>query len=365
MPDALLSVAERLNRANLPVYLYGTGDGADKILDALLRDGIRPRGVFASDGFVRDRTFRGYRVERLADVEAREGRIAAVLCFGLEGDAARELLMPIASRHLLLAPSLPVYGDGCLDRALLAARRADVTRVYGWLADELSRAVFADVLRYTVSGEISYLLRHWDASAPPAGYFAHDRIHIDVGAYDGDTAREYLAGNPRCLQVLAFEPNPQTYRKLCAQTDPARVRCFPTACGAWDGRMYAGGSGRGSHVTGPSGTDVDRGVPVCRLDTVCGYPTLRAEGGSWKGDGLPIGSLKIDAEGEDANVLYGAANLITACRPAICVSAYHRAADLLDLPLLLKRLDYRGSLYVRKKPYVPAWDTAVYWIPKP
>ena len=96
---------------------------------------------------------------------------------------------------------------------------------------------------------------------------------------------------------------------------------------------------------------------VRALDSVCGYPFVGSQG-------MEIGSIKIDAEGEDAAVLQGAANLITACRPALCVSAYHRASELLDLPLLLKRLDYRSELYFRKKPYVPAWDTLFYLIPK-
>lgn len=349
---ALPSVCETLQKSGLPVYLYGTGDGADKILDYLTQGGIRVRGVFASEGFVRDRTFRGYKVESLHDVESREGKIACVLCFGLEGTEAFSFLKPIADKHLLLAPALPVYGTGQLDHAMLRERYADCERAFGWLSDELSRTVYRDVLAYHLTGDIRYLQTETDTMNVPCGYISHSKTHIDVGAYDGDTAREYLQMNQGVFKILAFEPNAQTFRKLKNNTDPLRVECYHAACGAKNTTASNGGSGRGSHLELGAGD-----VEVRALDSVCGYPFV----GSC---GMEIGSIKIDAEGEDAAVLQGAANLITACRPALCVSAYHRASDLFDLPLLLKRLDYRSELYFRKKPYVPAWDTLFYLIPK-
>lgn len=347
----LPSVYKRLKESGLPVYLYGTGDGADKILDDLTAEGVPVRGVFASDGFVRDRTFRGFPVEPLGDVEAREGRIAAVLCFGLEGEEAFDFLRPIGEKHLLVSPALPVYGEGKLDHAMVEQRAEDIDRVDGWLADDLSKDLYRRVLAYHLTGDLSYLEYPGESNQAPDAYYTHSLTHLDVGAYDGDTALEYLASNPRCQKVLAFEPNPQTFRKLQKNTDPARVECILAACGAKDGFASQSGSGRGSRLEIGEGE-----VAVRALDSVCGYPYIHSQG-------IPVGSLKIDAEGEDLPVLQGAANLITACRPALCVSAYHRAGDLIDLPLVMKRLDYQSKLYFRKKPYVPAWDTVFYLIP--
>ena len=41
------SLWERLGESGLPIYLYGMGDGADKIRRALERYGLAPAGVFA------------------------------------------------------------------------------------------------------------------------------------------------------------------------------------------------------------------------------------------------------------------------------------------------------------------------------
>ena len=51
-----------LKEANKPIVLYGMGNGADKIISVLNRYGIKISGVFASDGFVRQKVFHGFNV---------------------------------------------------------------------------------------------------------------------------------------------------------------------------------------------------------------------------------------------------------------------------------------------------------------
>ena len=48
------SLWKYLEKSRKPVVLYGMGDGADKIIKVLESRGIEYRGVFATDGFVRD-----------------------------------------------------------------------------------------------------------------------------------------------------------------------------------------------------------------------------------------------------------------------------------------------------------------------
>ena len=58
-----LDLWEYLAKERRPVALYGTGDGADKIISVLERYGLKDLiiAVFASDGFVRDRSFKGFK----------------------------------------------------------------------------------------------------------------------------------------------------------------------------------------------------------------------------------------------------------------------------------------------------------------
>lgn len=346
---------ETLRSCGLPVYLYGTGDGADKILDHMLRHQIVPAGVFASDGFVRDRTFRGYQVQSLRSVEEKEGRIAAVVCFGMDGEAAFSVCDAIAEKHLVLAPSAPVFGTLFCGKEYYTDHAGQVERVDKWLSDEQSRKLYRRVVAWQITGDYRYLACGEKTDILPHPYYEHAKTHIDVGAYDGDTANEYLQGNALVGKIIAYEPDRNTFRQLLKNVNPEKVECICTACSDIDGAAgFRGKHGRGGHLDSENGNDE---IPVRKLDTLLGYPFVGSEG-------EPVGSIKIDAEGMDKEVLRGAANLITSCRPVINVSAYHRGEDLVEIPFLLKQLDYRTDLYFRKKPYIPAWDTSFISIPK-
>lgn len=81
--EKLMSVPdlpERLRDESRPIFLYGTGNGADKILDAMSMYEIPCEGVFASDGFVRDRTFRGMKVRSYSDTVSEYGDDIVILC---------------------------------------------------------------------------------------------------------------------------------------------------------------------------------------------------------------------------------------------------------------------------------------------
>ena len=73
---------EYLKTANKPILLYGTGNGADKIIDRLLFDGVLVSGVFASDGFVRNRSFRGFDVISYSKAKADFKDFIVLVAFG-------------------------------------------------------------------------------------------------------------------------------------------------------------------------------------------------------------------------------------------------------------------------------------------
>ena len=78
--------------------------------------------------------------------------------------------------------------------------------------------------------------------------------------------------------------------------------------------------------------------------------------------GLPVTYMKLDVEGEELAALRGAAKSIRRWGPKLSVAAYHRSEDLFQLPLYLHSLlaDYR--FYLRKHPYIPAWEIILYGV---
>ena len=80
--QSLESSWDRLKTCEKPIFIYGMGDGAEKLLDEFDRLGIKCTGVFASDDFVRGQSFRGFKVQTFSQVQAQFGDITVVLGFG-------------------------------------------------------------------------------------------------------------------------------------------------------------------------------------------------------------------------------------------------------------------------------------------
>ena len=334
-----------------PIYLYGTGDGAEKINAYLLSNGIAPEGVVASDGFVRGQSFSGFKVGRIADAAAKRGALCLVLCFGLE-EEAEDVLAPLeAAGHRVVSPDLPLFGSEVRDGAFMLENAEKLERVYSLLADGLSKEIFVSLLKYSYTGDPCFL------KIPRGGekvesFYSRGGIHIDVGAYDGDTATEFAresGGN--YTKLIAFEPDKATFKKLCANTaNLPRVVPVNALCGEKCGKVaFSGGGGRASHAE-----EGAKELAECvTVDSFTGFTHTAAEG-------EPVGSIKIDAEGMDEAVICGAANTLWRCKSNVCCAVYHRAGDLFGIPLLLRCHDPKYKLYLRKKPCLPAWDVFVY-----
>ena len=145
-----------LASAGRPVVLYGTGNGADKILDQLILRNIPVSGVFASSGFVRDRSFRGFPVETYDALKERFPDMIVLICFGTSLPDVLANIDRIAKECETYAPDVPVYGDSLFDKAFYEAHQEELSAVRGFLEDDISRDTFDRVISYKLTG--NYLL---------------------------------------------------------------------------------------------------------------------------------------------------------------------------------------------------------------
>ena len=68
-----ISSWEFLKSTPLPIAVYGTGNGADRVFEEFEHLGITVSALVASDGFVRSRTFRGFEVKSISGLENEIG----------------------------------------------------------------------------------------------------------------------------------------------------------------------------------------------------------------------------------------------------------------------------------------------------
>ena len=77
-----------------------------------------------------------------------------------------------------------------------------------------------------------------------------------------------------------------------------------------------------------------------------------------------IDYIKYDVEGAEKEALEGSRRIIKKYRPDLLISIYHRTEDLHSLILQVHDLCPEYKLYIRRYPYIPAWDLNLYAVKK-
>lgn len=363
LPNVSKDLWEYLSSTDKKIVLYGMGNGADKILAACAEKGIAVEGVFASDGFVRQKLFHGMPVQSWNAVKEAYGapNVIVLLSFGTSREDVLENILRIANETELYAPDVPAFGDGLFDRAFFEAHRGELETARALLSDEESRRIFDNVLSYKLTGEIRFLMNaESDEEAVWREIVRPERIKraVDLGAYNGDTVRELVE---RCAggleRVYAMEPDARNYKKLelyAAAETRCSVRCV--AAGAWSEKavLYFDKSGNRNASFGQNRSESlsDRPVKLVACEAKRTDDVL---------DGVEVDYIKYDVEGSEKEALIGSRESILRTYPTLLVSLYHRNEDLFALPLQIREAfpAYRG-FYLRRKRGVPAWDLNLY-----
>lgn len=342
-----------LKSADKPIVMYGMGDGAVKIMEVMEKQVIKPAEFMASDEFVRGHSFMGYTVKKLSEIEEQYDDFIVIVCFGSQLPEVMDRLYAIAEKHELYAPDVPVIGGGLFDKEYAAENMAKIKQVREMLADDISRNTFDNWIRYRYSGNISYL-KACEAPRSEAMELLKlgDReTFVDLGAYNGDTVEEFLQlTGKKFTKIYAVEPDARNYGKLRRRHYALGSAIFePINAIAWseDRTMdFFQRRGRNSAVSGIKG----RNIPTAArsVDSILG--------------GKEATCIKLDVEGCEKEALNGAAGTIGKYRPKLIVSLYHRTEDMLELPLLVKKLNSSYKFYLRHHPYIPGWDTNLYCI---
>ena len=341
-----------LAESDKKAVLYGMGDGADKILDVCEGKGIKIHGVFASDEFVRYQNFRGFTVKKYNELKEEFGDIIILVSFATRLDSVLEKIYNLSKLDELYAPDVPVFGEGLFDKMYFKENFEKFEKVYTLLADTISQEVFYNVIKYKLTGDISLLNKcETDVSEAYKNIISpkENSVYVDIGAYNGDTLKEYISFAGENITAFCFEPDERNFRKLSATSQE-----FPNAdiklinAAAWDKNeelVFYSRSGRNSaHTTAHKGLKAKTVCAVCADDFIDKF----------------VSFINIDAEGSDAKAITGLSETIRKYHPVISCAVYHRNEDMFEIPLLLAEKYGNFKLYMRHFPYIPAWDTNIY-----
>ena len=340
-----------LKETEKPIVMYGMGNGADKILERLQPLGIEIADFFASDGFVRGHSFHGKTVLSFSEIKEKYSDFIILLSFASSLDNVLDWFYTLDGDYEMYAPDVPVAGEGTFGLGYYLENKTKFDAARELLADDVSKKVFDNVIKYKLTGKISYLKEiettpdeAWSNILSPADY----KTAVDAGAYNGDTARELAELCPNIEKIFAIEPDKRNYKKLSAYAESEK-RVEAVNAAAWHESTVLTLDASGNRNANAFALNAKKTteIPALTIDSVCG---------------CCADYIKYDVEGAEHSALLGSRETIKNCSPDLLVSVYHRNEDLFDLPLLVSRINPSYKLYLRKFKYVPAWDLNLYAI---
>lgn len=338
---------EFLKGSTLPIVIYGTGNGADRVFDELEKLEIKVFGVCASDGFVRNRTFHGFQVKSISQFENELDDFVIALCFASPLTEVIESIKALSKRHRVIMPSVPVYGDNIFNKEFFQNNISKIEKAYSLLCDKQSKKVFENIIRFQITGKLDFCFEcETDKDeAIKILNLGKNESFLDLGAYRGDTIEEFLKYAKAYKKIVAVEPDTRTFKKLQINCENLE-NCITLNNAVWSKNLvlnFEGNKGRGAS-TNKNGEE---------KQALC-VDYLFKEYGDFS-------YINIDIEGSESEMLDGAKNALQH-KPKLCMAAYHRSEDIFALINHINEVNGDYKIYLRHHPHISFWDTNIYCI---
>jgi len=238
---------------------------------------------------------------------------------------------------------------------VIYSRFEDYEKVYTWLSDEHSKAVYLGYLNSMISLDIRFM----EGIASPADeqYFDRELIRLgehevfcDCGSFNGDTLETFAAlTSGKYRKYIAIEADKDNYAELMQNIvvkGYKNIRTHNLAC--WNETTVLK-----FHPALTCGRVTDQGEVSVKADTLDNI--LKDE---------DVTFIKMDIEGSEEMALKGASEVIRRKKPTLAVCIYHSLEDFCRLPLLIKELNPDYRLYVRHYKDMNDTETVCYAIPE-
>ena len=337
-----------------PIVVYGMGNGADKLFSRFEKYGISVADVFASDGFVRGHSFRGYKVKSFSEIKETYSDFVIVLSFASNREDVINMLVDIDEKYDMLIPDMPIADEAeYFDKSFYNAHYKEIVGAYNMLCDEESKKIYALTVNYKLTGKLSYLMDTYTEKCDMYSLISGKdiKIMIDGGAYNGDTAREAIEYFPCLSEIYAIEPDAKTFKRLKKYADTVDLKIVPINAALYSekklGEFFSSGNRNSTAKATASYESKSGNVSFITVDSLEISPDY----------------IKYDVEGAEYEALIGSLETIRRVKPVLLVSLYHRSKDIFALPAFLNEKTEGYRFYIRRLLSVPAWELNLILIP--
>lgn len=229
---------------------------------------------------------------------------------------------------------LPHFAQGQPKDVLPFAQQ--IREAFALFHSERDQEVFLEMARVSLIGDYQNFTDPDPAPTYFPNYIINNMkvpVHLaDCGAYDGDTLQNFLenAGGDKLGSWHAFEPDPETFKKLTAfvATLPSdiqrKVICHQAGTGEKNGKVnFSAEASESSKIV-----DKNHDTPILEINCVTLDEIFT---------NAPCNFIKLDVEGYELETLRGANNLLKKSNPVIAASVYHKPCDFFEIPLFLSK----------------------------
>lgn len=227
--------------------------------------------------------------------------------------------------------------------------------LYSRLADETSRMVYTNLIRFRLFPADTFIKSAYDGKHPH--YFDKEivschknEVFVDCGAYTGDSTERFIQHYGAYRHIYAYEPSPENF-SLCKENLKKYPNITVRQCGVGEKSMILTMDSSGASSTfmrGKKEPDV-QGIPIISLDE-----DIQEK----------ITYCKMDIEGFEIPALLGAQRHIQNDFPKLAISVYHIVTDIWEVPRLIDKIHSDYRFYIRHYDPVHNWETVIYAIPE-
>lgn len=290
--------------------------------------------------------------QRLSDDKSKEVYIHA-LCHRLLGE---RYVAIVPSEYTGSSMEYYQWRENELKKNVIGNGSLPGTKIY-LLPDENGQAIKLELLPRDYY--LGYLPRHYMLRRENVTIDVEPGDHvIDGGAYWGDSALSFSALAGAKGKVYAFEFEPRNLRMLkwnmsCNPGLPQNIEIMEFALWDKSGETLKiiceelGGDPLAARVGAVAGNST-----ALSARTVCIDDLLE------NGKITRLDFLKLDVEGAEPRVLFGAMKTIKKFKPKLAIAIYHTSDQMYEIPKLLMEWDLGYKFYVKHNS-TNLWDTVL------
>ena len=325
-----------------PLYLYGAGNLASRIIKRLKEEKIHIEGILvdrkAEENMgVLERKI-GIHVYDFAEFIAQNDQQCNLIIAFAKGYREKKRIEEISCFNRVYVLDNPIAHHRQIEKDFVRENLDKLNLAYNLFEDEKSKDNFCAFINARINHDAEWVIK---ASKEDADEFNNDimttiqeEVFLDIGAYDGGSIKRFLISNNfKAKKIIGIEPDPNNFQRL---SEYMKLNCRSEyelhQIGCWfeKTRLPFNNDEKCSRLDPESDSFID----VDRVDSICGTE-----------EKITLYNMGISVA--EYEILKGSSELIRRWHPKIMIFMGSAKEELWQIPAYINELSRDYKIYLR------------------